>query len=131
MALDPDKEQAKILYVDFGYSDWVNEKYIRRIKDEFLILPFQAVECYLEIKPARDNIWVEASRSYFKNSVNGKLFWARIIRKNVDQSIVIELFDSSSGDDHVSVGRNLINLGYAVKNDDTDVLKDCKSFIPG
>ena len=57
-----------------------------------MLLPFQAIECYLPIKAAKDNIWAEAAKNYFKELVNGKILWAKITHKKLDQSFVIDLF---------------------------------------
>jgi len=37
----------QVYYFDFGNIDWVPQTALRAIKPEFMLLPFQAVECHL------------------------------------------------------------------------------------
>ena len=37
----------QVCYVDYGNVEWISERNVRCIKEEYMILPFQAVHCRL------------------------------------------------------------------------------------
>lgn len=54
MAFSPDRSQCEIKLVDVGGYTTVDTAMLRQIRQDFLTLPFQAVECYLaNIEPRK------------------------------------------------------------------------------
>ena len=55
----------QVLFVDFGYEEWVSEHNLREIEKRFLHLPLQAVECGLDgltFDSLSACVWPESAR---------------------------------------------------------------------
>ena len=54
---------AKVFYVDFGNSEWVDERRVRQMKLTFMHVPFQAVECFMPIDATTESgVWSREAR---------------------------------------------------------------------
>ncbi|ESO89878.1 hypothetical protein LOTGIDRAFT_164571 [Lottia gigantea] len=109
----------KIFFVDFGNTSWIDERKIRKLDAQFLHLPLQALECFLEDVelPKRKTVWSYASREYFHSLVDGKTLVAQITSKSWNGSLKVNLFDTSGRKD-INVAQALIEAGYACETPD-------------
>ncbi|KAK6175376.1 hypothetical protein SNE40_013852 [Patella caerulea] len=137
---NPEDERVKIFFVDFGNTSWINERKIRKLEPQFLHLPLQAVECFLEEVelPKRKTVWSYASREYFRSLVDGKTLVAQVTSRSWHGSLKINLFDTSGRQD-INIAQALIDGGYACETPDdfpaTNVLsgssQDSVVYVPG
>ncbi|XP_050411820.1 uncharacterized protein LOC126826787 [Patella vulgata] len=137
---NPEDERVKIFFVDFGNTSWINERNIRKLEAQFLHLPLQAVECFLEEVelPKRKTVWSYASREYFRSLVDGKTLVAQVTSRSWHGSLKINLFDTSGRQD-INIAQALIDGGYACETPDdfpaTNVLsgssQDSIVYVPG
>ncbi|KAK7443839.1 hypothetical protein BaRGS_00040441 [Batillaria attramentaria] len=111
---DPDEEEVLVMYVDFGDKEWVSERDIRQLDKCFIHLPPQAVECSLvKVIPPRPRVaWPAESRREFWSLVNKKTLVARVVKRMWSGRLMVELFDTSSGED-VDIGATLIRRNLA------------------
>ena len=72
-----DPEDVRVFFVDYGFSEVVEMTNIRKLEDQFLFVPFQAVLCSLSNVgkiPGKS----EAANTRFKELVSRKNFLARV-----------------------------------------------------
>lgn len=128
---DPSWYRAKVMsvegdtvdlyYVDYGDSSYLPCDKIRRLRSEFEVLPFQAIECHLaHIKPVGDS-WSEDSTDVF-DELTYAAKWKVLMAKKVGQRDtstgtvpVVELIDTN-GDQDVKIDHEMVKRGYAVWN---------------
>lgn len=78
---EPELERVKVFFVDYGNSEWVKEHYVRPMEARFMHLPFQAVECFLNIEPVNSSGWTKSARKSFSELAEGKLLIGQILHK--------------------------------------------------
>ena len=54
----------QVFYVDFGNTEWVRDVRVRQLDYRFMHLPFQAVECFLNVNPTRVGGWWTSKAKY-------------------------------------------------------------------
>lgn len=52
----------QVFYVDFGNTEWLPEDELADIKPEYLHLPFQAIECFVNIECNHGDQWSKESK---------------------------------------------------------------------
>ncbi|GAB1604296.1 hypothetical protein Ahia01_000711000 [Argonauta hians] len=74
----------RVFCLDYGYNEEVQKTDVCRLREEFLSLPFQAVECYLaNVKPKDEGDWSESAYNSFENMVcinQSKILAGEIVR---------------------------------------------------
>eukprot|EP00106_Octopus_bimaculoides_P012930 XP_014780372.1 PREDICTED: uncharacterized protein LOC106876374 [Octopus bimaculoides] len=74
----------KVFCVDYGYNEEVPKDNVCRLREDYLSLPYQAVECYLaNIKPKDDPDWTRSACNAFENMVcmnQSKIISGEIVR---------------------------------------------------
>ena len=59
--------------MDFGNTEWTPHSNIREISPGYMHLPFQAVECFMDIEPINsERGWSEEEIGYFTQLADGK-----------------------------------------------------------
>ncbi|XP_015234378.1 PREDICTED: RING finger protein 17 [Cyprinodon variegatus] len=70
----PRGQQVEVRYVDFGNKEVLSVSDLRKIKDEFFVLPAMALHCCLaDVVPSDGKSWSEASILRFANLAHQKL----------------------------------------------------------
>ncbi|XP_071438687.1 uncharacterized protein [Hetaerina americana] len=121
--------EFEVLFVDIGMTDWVNARYIRQIENEYLHLPFQAVECelaYCGVSPETDGYRkIEITRK-LSSVISFKVLTARIIQSLTPiNKLIVELFDDSG----TNIGEELKQSGYFIEL--RDAFEHCLGPLPG
>merc|ERR1712029_466074 len=77
-AYDIDNDCCDFKYLDYGGYDSVEASELLQVRQDFLNLPFQAVECYLSnvIPPSDCSEWPMESLQFLLNSSVIKIFLA-------------------------------------------------------
>ncbi|XP_046403869.1 uncharacterized protein LOC124169330 isoform X2 [Ischnura elegans] len=121
--------EFEVLYVDVGITDWVHAKNLRQIENEFLHLPFQAVECELAcygVPQEADGHRKIQVRRKLLSMISFKELNAHVVRSFTSiNKLVVDLYDDSG----LNVGDELERLGYLVKV--RDIYENCLGLIPG
>ncbi|XP_052285566.1 uncharacterized protein LOC127881601 isoform X2 [Dreissena polymorpha] len=77
--IEVDDSKVRVFYLDFGNTEWLPETELCDILPEFLHLPFQALECFLDnIHPTPPAAWSKDAVQYFRELVDGKTLVAHI-----------------------------------------------------
>lgn len=108
-----------LYYVDFGDNGELPREHLRRMRSDFLSLPFQAIECSLAgVRPAGE-VWTEAALDDFER-VTYCAEWKPLLAKLCSYSHSemsswpsVKLYDNSEGK-ALDLGKELICLGHAV-----------------
>ncbi|XP_013419646.1 uncharacterized protein LOC106180249 [Lingula anatina] len=115
-----------VYFVDFGDSIYVAVEKLRKLRADFLQLPFQAVECSLaSVEPAQDDSgqtrWSDQAVDAFETltyCAQWKVLNARateLLPTDTGTSIPsLELVDTNSEQD-IDIGEELIKRGFAVR----------------
>jgi len=104
-------DEYKIFYVDYGNSEIISSKRIRKLPEEFKQLPPQAVEsilAYLKTPPIEDETGKEAAE-FLKELVWGKTMMANV-EKRENNIFYLSLGDRES---QVHVNAALLRAGLA------------------
>nr|XP_006820502.1 PREDICTED: uncharacterized protein LOC102809228 [Saccoglossus kowalevskii] len=112
-----EKEKVKAFYLDYGNSEFLRFCNIRTILPEFLLLPFQAVECFLfDLEPlnkGKECKWSKKVVAKFEKEVVNKTLEANVVCSSCNV-MYINLY-STTDDKDVFINQWLIEKGYAKK----------------
>ncbi|XP_017292537.2 tudor and KH domain-containing protein isoform X2 [Kryptolebias marmoratus] len=108
-----------LYYVDFGDNGELPRTSLRRLRSDFLSLPFQAIECSLAGVRPKGDLWSEAALDDFERlahcadwrPLQAKLY--SYSHSEISSWPSVKLFDNSNGKT-VDIGEELIRLGHAV-----------------
>ncbi|XP_057313217.1 uncharacterized protein LOC130654621 isoform X2 [Hydractinia symbiolongicarpus] len=94
------EDLTQVFYIDYGNTDVVSEENVRKLLPDFLHLPQQAVECFLnatEFEPLvkEDQLKYDNLRNKFRDLTADKVLVAHVINRTISKSMLIELYDTS------------------------------------
>lgn len=112
-----------VFYCDFGYYANLTVQQLIPLDVEYLELPYQALKAKLsDIRP-KDSNWTMEHCDEFKEMVERKHFYSILLKIAKDElyesDLVLDLMliDTSSEDDDIYIGTELINRGIAVEGE--------------
>lgn len=119
-----------LYYVDFGDNGELPRDSLRRMRSDFLSLPFQAIECNLAgVKPKGES-WTDAALNDFDQLTHCAL-WRPLQAKlcsyshsEISSWPSVKLYDCAEGK-AVDIGDELVRLGHAIS------FNDMNGEIPG
>ncbi|XP_060063128.1 uncharacterized protein LOC132543628 [Ylistrum balloti] len=123
-----DDNTVEVLHVDFGDRETVSRDNLQKIPQEFLELPFQAIEAGLSHVVPRDEMWEKAAEDliwdlahYVTNEM--KVLTAKVVSKQHAtysgiHKYSVELYDTSTYFD-VNLALELVWSGYATPTEDS------------
>jgi len=128
-----DGDDVDLYYVDYGDSCLIPRSRIKSLRNDFLSLPFQALECSLfGVKPLwKDNSeWSSAAVDAFEeltHTAKWKVLMCRTIDSISDELVesylpVVQLTDTSGLED-TDIAEELIKRGFAISS--ATFLNDC------
>ncbi|KAK9530820.1 hypothetical protein VZT92_012300 [Zoarces viviparus] len=108
-----------LYYVDFGDNGDMPRDGLRRMRSDFLSLPFQAIECNLAGVRPKGEVWTEAALDEFEQ-LTYCACWRPLQAKlcsyshsDVSSWPSVKLYDNGEGET-VDIGEELVRLGHAV-----------------
>uniref|UniRef100_A0A3Q1JU82 Tudor domain-containing protein n=1 Tax=Anabas testudineus TaxID=64144 RepID=A0A3Q1JU82_ANATE len=108
-----------LYYVDFGDNGELPRDSLRRMRSDFLSLPFQAIECSLAGVRPQGEVWTEAALDEFEqltHCASWKPLQAKLCsysHSELSSWPNVKLYDNSKGKT-VDIGEELVRLGHAV-----------------
>ncbi|KAK9499372.1 hypothetical protein O3M35_002420 [Rhynocoris fuscipes] len=114
--VEADDIEVQVLSVDYGYGEKVSLKNIRKMKNEYLFLPPQAIRCELYGIKAIDDKEIEA-KQYFRDVALNETLKA-VVRESYLQDSFIEI--SLICPNGLAILANLIAKGYYTKAESTE-----------
>lgn len=119
-------DEVLVKFVDYGGYLKLPANDLRQIRSDFMILPFQAVECTLaRVKPVNDDAWTPESVSFFESCIYGKIVEALVVGLGPGNTAAVELFyttmtnDGTDGEQKtVAINDTLVEYGFAKYDDE-------------
>lgn len=108
-----------LYYVDFGDNGELPRESLRRMRSDFLSLPFQAIECSLASVRSKGEVWTEAALDEFEQltyCASWRPLQAKLCsysHSDMSSWPSVKLYDTRDGKT-IDVGDELIRLGHAV-----------------
>lgn len=114
VAPSDENEECDIKFLDYGGYMTLSTSLLRQIRSDFMMLPFQASECYLaNVQPAEDdNVWSAEACATFEDLAQGQILQALIVGY-ADNGIPLVHLYRVQGVSSVFINRELVNRGVA------------------
>lgn len=109
-----DGEECDIKFLDYGGYMRLATSLLRQIRSDFMMLPFQASECYLaNVQPAgEDGVWSPEACATFEDLAQGQILQA-LIMGYADNGIPLVHLYRVQGVSNVFINRELVTRGVA------------------
>lgn len=109
-----ENEECDIKFLDYGGYMTLSTSLLRQIRSDFMMLPFQASECYLaNVQPTEDdNVWSAEACATFEDLAQGQILQALIVGY-ADNGIPLVHLYRVQGVSSVFINRELVNRGVA------------------
>lgn len=113
--VDSSGESCTVRFLDYGGYLSVESSSLRQIRGDLLMLPFQAVECYLaNVAPkAEEEGWSEDAKLFVHSLTHGRILQAQIYEYAEDSTPLVYLY-TTNGSEVVLVNEQLVAEGYGV-----------------
>ncbi|XP_072898030.1 RING finger protein 17 [Hemitrygon akajei] len=124
----PGPREVDVIYVDYGNTERIPVTKIRKLKQNFLTLPIQALHCKLSnIEPVNTTEdWNDSAKERFEHLTLNKCMWC-ITYESIGNMLLVHLFDSTMQANGIKRSINGIlveeNLASFVKNCSTDTVE--------
>lgn len=114
VAPSDENEECDIKFLDYGGYMSLSTSLLRQIRSDFMLLPFQASECYLaNVQPAEDdNVWSAEACATFEDLAQGQILQALIVGY-ADNGIPLVYLYRIQGVSSVFINQELVNRGVA------------------
>jgi A-kinase anchor protein 1 len=119
VSYDISTDCCEVKFLDYGGTEKIDTSEMLQIRQDFLNLPFQAVECYLSnvIPPPSETEWPFESIVYLEEITRGKTLSAREIGVAEDSIPIVQLYitytDESGQLETRFVNKELVDKGAA------------------
>ncbi|XP_033725770.1 tudor and KH domain-containing protein-like [Pecten maximus] len=112
-----DGRQLDLYFLDYGDSGYADVSDVRLLRDDFLLLPFQAIQCCLGEIKVKGQDWSEDAVNFFEDityTAKWKVIMAkRTGTKTTEELIqIVQLIDTNSPVD-VHIAQELVKHGFA------------------
>nr|CAD7202697.1 unnamed protein product [Timema douglasi] len=115
VSVDEESDTCDVKFVDYGGYQTVENSALRQIRSDFMMLPFQATECYLaNVSPVGgvEAEWSKESLIAMEELTQGQMLQAQLCGYSDDGVPVVYLY-SIQGTQVVFVNYELVNRGLA------------------
>ncbi|KAF2896885.1 hypothetical protein ILUMI_09295 [Ignelater luminosus] len=113
---DNDTETSYVKFLDYGGYANIKNSDLRQIRADFLLLPFQASECYLSNIRPKGGEEVEWSEDAFKlvaDLTRGSIIYTQIVNYTEDEIPLVLIYVVLPPQRVVFLNGELVNRGYA------------------
>ncbi|UYV75248.1 AKAP1 [Cordylochernes scorpioides] len=113
-AVDEDTQECDIKFLDYGGYIRIHISMLRQIWSDFMVLPFQATECYLaDVVPnTEDGLWSAKACEVFEELAQGQILQAVVVGFAEDGVPCVELH-KVQGETNVFINKELVDLNLA------------------
>ncbi|UXI14753.1 hypothetical protein NH340_JMT00696 [Sarcoptes scabiei] len=114
--VDEQNNTCDFKYVDYGgFCYNFPSDYIRQIRQEFLLLPFQAIECYMaRVAPINQIGWTQQATEFLDQLIKNQVIYARVHSYANDKIPLVNLYHRESRDNSIiDINLKMVEQGYA------------------
>lgn len=110
-----ENNQCQVRFLDYGGYSTLDCTTLRKIRADFLCLPFQAIECALAnvVPSGGSEIWSEEARLFVYELTVGRVLQAQIYDYAVETGIPLVYLYSTFGDQVILINEELVKRGFA------------------
>ncbi|XP_017770494.1 PREDICTED: A-kinase anchor protein 1, mitochondrial [Nicrophorus vespilloides] len=113
LSSDPKTETSYVTFLDLGGYYSIANKYLKQIRGDMLLLPFQSAECYLyNIRPVDDE-WSEEALRLVKDQVKGTLSLTQVADYSEDGVPLVLMYILVGHQKVIFLNDELVKRGFA------------------
>lgn len=115
LSSDDETDTSYIKFLDYGGYAYVENDKLRQIRQDFILLPFQASECFLSnVKPlTSDGSWPEEAYNIVAEVTKGSIIYTQVADYSPEGVPLVLCFVVTGPQDVVFLNRRLVDEGYA------------------
>nr|XP_045620790.1 uncharacterized protein YMR317W-like isoform X3 [Procambarus clarkii]XP_045620797.1 uncharacterized protein YMR317W-like isoform X3 [Procambarus clarkii]XP_045620805.1 uncharacterized protein YMR317W-like isoform X3 [Procambarus clarkii] len=104
---------SQILLLDIGDTTFVETSLLRQIRLDYLMLPFQATQCFLSgVQPVRGDVWDDTATTAMKELVSNDYLSAEVVAWTAEDVPLVNL-NRRERNQFVQLNERLVQLGHA------------------
>ncbi|XP_050304326.1 A-kinase anchor protein 1, mitochondrial isoform X2 [Anthonomus grandis grandis] len=115
LSTDEETETSYVKFLDYGGYAYVENDKLRQIRQDFIMLPFQAAECFLANVKSKneDGSWPEGAYNLIAELTKGSIIYTQVADYTPDGVPVVLCFIITSPTDYIFLNQKLVDEGYA------------------
>lgn len=118
VAVPEDGSLVDLKFVDYGGYSRMSPNSLRQIRMDFMVVPFQANECYLaDVIPVEGNTWSTEATKYFESLAQGQLLQVTIAGYTQNGCNLVRVYSTLPSGGVICLNDELVNRGYAQRFD--------------
>ena len=120
--------ECTVTFVDYGNSETLPLSNIKKLPQEFMALPPQALECAIHGICPTDSDWPKEVASFFKENVAGKELDLVVVNTNKDNTFEVKLFVDEADLSEVIMQEFSETVGPSARRENEDQITDDEEF---
>ncbi|XP_066258050.1 KH domain-containing protein akap-1 [Euwallacea similis] len=115
LSSDEETDSSYVKFLDYGGYGHVDNNNLRQIRQDFMLLPFQAAECILaNVKSKReDGSWPDAAYSFVAEITKGSVIYTQVADYTSDGIPLVLCYVVPNHTELVFLNRRLVDAGFA------------------
>ncbi|RZC35495.1 KH domain-containing protein C56G2.1 [Asbolus verrucosus] len=114
LSTDPNNGTSYVKFLDYGGYAYVENSKLRQIRGDFMLLPFQAAECFLaNIKPVEESGWCEEAYTAVAQMTKGAIIYTQVVDYTEDGIPLVYCYLILGPTQVVFLNQELVNQGHA------------------
>lgn len=115
LSTDEATDTSYVKFMDFGGYAYVENENLRQIRRDFIMLPFQAAECFLAnvLPKSDDGSWSEGAYNLIAELTKGSLIYTQVAGYTPDDIPLVLCYIVTNNRGYINVNRKLCEEGYA------------------
>ncbi|KAL3267719.1 hypothetical protein HHI36_006849 [Cryptolaemus montrouzieri] len=113
LSTDAETETSYVKFLDYGGYAYVENSLLRQIRGDFMLLPFQAAECFLaNVKPIGES-WPEEAYNLMASLTKGSIIYTQVIEYTDEDIPLVHCYAVIGPQQLVFLNQELVNQGFA------------------
>lgn len=116
LSTDEESDTSYVKFLDYGGYAYVENALLRQIRGDFMLLPFQAAECFLSnIKPiGGDNAqWLDEAYTLVAEITKGAIVFTQVVEYTEDDMPLVNCYVVIGPNQFIFLNQELVNNGFA------------------
>lgn len=130
----PEEGLVDVRFVDYGGYSRMSVSSLRQIRMDFMVVPFQANECYLaDVIPIEGNAWSSEATKYFESLAQGQILQVTISGYTQNGCTLVRVYRTLPVGGVICLNDELVHRGFAQWFDHMSLahyVTDDGAFVP-